>query len=415
MNRQLAPEIKSIRSIKTGFPVNDQNIFRLNSEEGVFKLEIVFPSAGYGSIENKFHGLYATDLLLSGTASKTAHKIAEEIDTLGGFVFKGCDYYSASVTIFGINENLPRLLHIVKDAVDNCVFSQSELEVYKSRKLSELNINLSKTNYLANRSINCLVMGDSHPYSRYSTEDTINSVDSQALKAYKELYFRMPYFIFTGQESTPLEEILSNAGFLQTQYLPLSSPDTQPSEKGTEEVIAKAGSTQNSIRMGKMLPSRKHKDYFTISLFNLILGGYFGSRLMKNIREEKGLTYGIHSSITPFKDYSLFKISSECNSKLSLQVKQEIFNELHRLQNHLVEIEEFTVAKNYLLGALARSFDGAFNISERLKAHLDLQSDNEYYTRYFDAINSISPEEILSCANNYFSIDTLKYCVAGEV
>lgn len=415
MNRQIVPEIKPISSIRTGFPERDRNIFRLDSEEGVFKLEIVFPGAGYGTIGNKFHGLYATELLLSGTASKSAHRIAEEIDALGGFVFKSCDYYSSSITIFGINENFPKLLHIVKDAVDNCVFSQSELDVYKSRKLSELRINLGKTNYLANRSINCLVMGSSHPYSKYSTEVAINEVDPEVLIAYKQDCLKIPYFIFTGAESTPLAEILINSGFGQVPYNSIEAGDVSIDDAGGEERIVKAGSTQNSIRMGKMLPSRKDNDYFTISLFNLILGGFFGSRLMKNIREEKGLTYGIHSSITPFKDYSLFKISSECNSKLSLQVKEEIINEVTRLQSHLIEKEELTVAKNYLLGALARSFDGAFNISERLKAHLDLHADSDYYSRYFEAINNISPEQLLACANNYFSVSSLKYCVAGEV
>lgn len=415
MNRQLAPAINPIRSIRTGFPERENNIFRLGSEEGVFKLEIVFPGAGYGAIQDKFHGLYATELLLSGTASKSAHKIAEEIDALGGFVFKGCDYYSTSVTLFGINENFPKLLHIVKDSVDNCIFSQSELDIYKSRKLSELKINLGKTNYLANRSVNCLVMGDSHPYSTYSTEEIINAATPEALLRYKQDYLKSPYFIFTGPASTPLNEILASSGFGTLSFNPVNKEDAAIGRASDEELIAKAGSTQNSIRMGKMLPSRKHSDYFTISLFNLVLGGFFGSRLMKNIREEKGLTYGIHSSITPFKDYSLFKISSECNSKLSSQVKQEIINELTRLQNYLIEKEELTVAKNYLLGALSRSFDGAFNISERLKAHLDLQSDNEYYTRYFEAINNISPEQLLECANNYFSINSLKYCVAGEV
>lgn len=415
MNRQIAPEIKPIRSIRTGFPQSERSIFRLGSEEGVFKLEIVYPGSGYGVTENKFHGLYATDLLLSGTGSKSAHKIAEEIDALGGFVFKSCDYYSSSITLFGINENFPSLLHIIKDAIDNCIFSRSELDVYKSRKISELKINLGKTNYLANRSINCLVMGGSHPYSRYSTEEIVNNVDPESLMSYKENSLKAPYFIFTGPDTTQLAEILVNSGFELSSYNPQGTEDPAVAEAGNEEFIAKAGSTQNSIRMGKMLPSRKHNDYFTISLFNLVLGGFFGSRLMKNIREEKGLTYGIHSSITPFKDYSLFKISSECNSKLSPQVKEEIFNELVRLQNHLIEREELTVAKNYLIGALARSFDGAFNISERLKAHLDLQSDSEYYNRYFEAINNISPQQLLDCANNYFSVNSLKYCVAGEV
>lgn len=167
--------------------------------------------------------------------------------------------------------------------------------------------------------------------------------------------------------------------------------------------------------MGKKLPSKKDPDFFKISLVNLILGGYFGSRLMKNIREEKGLTYGIHSSITPFKTYSIFKISSECNNKLTEQVKTEIISEMNILRTELVEIEELTVAKNYLLGAISRNFDGAFNISDRFKTFLEIDNDYDYYTKYFKAITDISAEDIRKCANNYFDPNSLKYCVAGEM
>ncbi len=185
------------------------------------------------------------------------------------------------------------------------------------------------------------------------------------------------------------------------------------SEDHIEEFIPKEGSSQNSIRLGKILPSRDNKDYFKISLVNLILGGYFGSRLMKNIREEKGLTYGIHSSIVPFKCFSLFKISSECNSTLTDQVKKEILKEIELLQTELVNEDEIITAKNYLIGALSRNFDGAFNISERLKSSIDLNLPANFYQDYFTAINQITPTDIRDCAYNYFELSSFKYCVSG--
>jgi predicted Zn-dependent peptidase len=163
-----------------------------------------------------------------------------------------------------------------------------------------------------------------------------------------------------------------------------------------------------------MMPSRIHEDYFKISLTNLILGGYFGSRLMKNIREEKGLTYGIHSSITPFRTYSLFKISSECNAQLTNEVKNEIEIEIKNLQTVLVSKEELQTAKNYLIGSLLRNFDGPFNIADRFKSNLDLKGREGFYKDYFKAIHQTSSEDILACANNYFDFNSLKYCISGE-
>jgi zinc protease len=416
MNRQSAPEIKAIDSLKTGFPEKDKNLYILNSEEGVFKLEIIFPHAGYGITPNKYHGIYGMDLLLSGTKAKTASEIADEIDTLGGFIFKGCDYYSSSITIFGMNENILKLLEIIKDSLTNCLYDSKELDIYKSRKISELNINLNKTSYLANRSINQLILGTEHPYSSSSSEDTINSVTQEDLLTFRKDLLTEPFFIFTGSENTQIKNILELSGFdiKEAAVSKVENVFTLP-ETNTEDYILKKGSTQNSIRIGKILPSRTHKDYFTLSLLNLILGGYFGSRLMKNIREEKGLTYGIHSSMTPFKNFTVFKISSECNSLLTNQVREEIIKEIRQLQVQPVEAEELIIAKNYLLGALSRNFDGAFNISERLKSFLDLESEKDFYQNYFKAINQLTASELQECANNYFDINTLKYCVSGEV
>lgn len=414
MNRQIAPEIREINHINTGFPKSDENVYKLRSEEGVFKLEMVFPNAGYGVPEGKFERIYAMDLLLSGTNDKSAHQIAEEIDALGAYVFKSCDYYTSSLTLFGLNENFERILRIAKQSADACSFREEELNTYKLKKISELNINLNKTSFLANRRINQMLFGSKHPYALQSTEEAIRSVQASALSAFKASELQNPYFIYTGPSDIPVKEILSDAGFSNHGNPNFNTLDPDPVPELCDSFYEKKGSTQNSLRFGKILPSREHPDYFKINMFNLILGGFFGSRLMKNIREEKGLTYGIHSSVNPFRSYSLFKISSECNNKLSDTVKAEIIKEIKALQEAPVAEDELKVAKNYLSGVLLRSFDGAFSISERLKVFLELKSRDDYYQRYFESISSISAKDIQETANNYFNPDTLSYCIAGE-
>jgi len=415
INRTIAPEIKTISHLNTGYPKSDSNIFRVESEEEVFKLEIVFPNAGYSLLENKYCGIYAMDLLFSGTHDKNAETIADEIDVLGGYIFKVCDYYTSSITIFGISENIKKLIEIAKYCIENCNYSLDEVNILKNKRKSELKINLNKTNYLANRQINQLIFGQNHPYSEPITEQIINKINSSDLLNYIKTKLVNPYFIFTGSKSTAIEEILEEYGFNKGSFEIENTNEVQAFETEGEELIIKEGSTQNSIRMGKKLPSKKNPDFFKISLVNLILGGYFGSRLMKNIREEKGLTYGIHSSITPFKTYSIFKISSECNNKLTETVKSEIISELTKLREELVDIEELTVAKNYLLGAISRNFDGAFNISDRFKTFLEIDNDYSYYISYFKAIHDINAQDIRECANNYFDPNSFKYCVAGEM
>ncbi len=416
INRQLAPDIHSIKKINTGFKPADGNVFRIDSEEGVFKLEIIYPGAGFGLVDDKFSALYGMDLLMSGTADKNAAQISEEIDSLGSYVFKGCDYYTSFLTIYGLNSDIENILNIVNKSVSNCIYPLHEVEVFKNRKISELNINLNKTGFLANRSINQQILGKNHPFSTISDEALLQSISQDKLLTFKNTYLKDPYFIFTGPSSINIKETLTKIGYKISTNPTLSiGSEIMPSVGESEIKIIKSGSTQNSIRMGKLLPGRTEKDYFKISLFNLVLGGYFGSRLMKNIREEKGLTYGIHSSITPFKQYSIFKISSECNNSLTETVKIEIEKEIQILQNELISEDELRTAKNYLLGSLMRNFDGAFNISERYKSFLELESSEDFYDHYINAVNTITAKDLKECANNYFSTNTFKYCVAGEV
>ena len=415
INRNVAPDIKTIERINTGYPHSDSNIFRLNSEEGVFKLDIVFPNAGYSLVENKFAGIYAMELLFSGTNEKTAQTIADEIDMLGGFVFKGCDYYTSSVTIYGLTENIKPLVKIVKDCIDYCSYPLDEVNILKNKKKSELNINLNKTNYLANRQINQMIFGSKHPYSTPLDLQILEELNPLILLNYLETKVNNPYFIFTGSESVDIEDILQELGFEKSILIEQKTPDLEPNTEDLDTLTLKPGSTQNSIRLGKKFPSKKHPDFFKITLLNLILGGYFGSRLMKNIREEKGLTYGIHSSISPFRSFSIFKISSECNNKLTEQVKEEILLEISKLKTELIELEELTVAKNYLLGAVSRNFDGGFNVSDRFKTFLEIDNNYNYYTEFFKSISEITAEEIRECANNYLDTKTLMYCVAGEM
>jgi len=414
MNRSIAPNIININNIHTGFPDSANNVFRINSNEGVFKLDIIYPNGGYAMLQNKFQGIMAMDLLLSGTDKLTAQKISESLDALGAYVYKSCDYYASSLSLYGLIDNFDKILKIVKDCIEHCNFPHEEIDVYKNKRSKEHQINLEKTGYLANRQINWMLFGNKHPYGQAYEKALYDAIDQSALKAFVSNQLNQVLYVYTGPESFAIEAALSDNHF---PINPLAEPQTEealPMPQSHEEWIHKTGSTQNSLRFGKQLPGRTHSDYYALTLFNLVLGGFFGSRLMKNIREDKGLTYGIHSSITPFKTYSIFKISSECNNSLTDVVKTEILNEIKVLQTELIGEEELNIAKNYFKGALLRNFDGAFNIADRFKASIESGASKTYYEDLFKQIDSIPAEMVKTIANNYFDTESLNYCVAGE-
>lgn len=414
MNRQIAPEIKPVMSIDTRFPKGGNNLFRIDSEEGVSKLEIVFPGAGQAGSKNKFAMGMCINLLMNGHQGKKSADIAGEIDALGGYVFKSSDYYNASITIYGLNENIAELLSIVKKSFDAVDFPEEEIAIYKRNRLSELNINLQKTGFLANRGIHKQLCGVRHPISYQLTEEIIGNTGRDEVKLCRSTGFEHPFFIFTGSASIDVAALLKENGFTIEAFNKSVITDEKPlTGLDKEIIIKKEGSNQNSLRMGALFPGRLHPDYFRLTLLNLVFGGFFGSRLMKNIREDKGLTYGIQSSIIPYNDFSLFKISCEYNSKFTSSLLSEIEHEIQRLKSEPIGDEELITAKNYLCGVLLRSFDGAFQISEKFKSFSSSNLPDTYYTDYFKAIQTIGSQDLMETANNYLKENSLSYCIAG--
>jgi predicted Zn-dependent peptidase len=145
----------------------------------------------------------------------------------------------------------------------------------------------------------------------------------------------------------------------------------------------------------------------------MLLGGYFGSRLMKNIRENKGYTYGINSSVSSLNLSGFKVISTEVSKKNTQKAIDEILKEIRLLQSVPVEMEELTVVRNYMLGEMVRMFDGPFAIAESFRSVWQYGLDNSYYYRLAEKIRTIEPDEIASLAKTYYKIDDLNIITAG--
>jgi zinc protease len=183
--------------------------------------------------------------------------------------------------------------------------------------------------------------------------------------------------------------------------------------KGESILIEKEGAMQSSIRMGKQLITRKHPDFFTMMLLNEILGGYFGSRLMKNIREEKGLTYGISSNLALFGQAGYFVIGTDVKREFTQQTIDEIHKEIKILQTELVTENELETVKNYMVGSFAGSLNTPFDITDRYKVIFSENLPLDFYQNYIPNIQQISNVMLLEAANKYLDVDSLFEIVVG--
>ncbi len=415
MNRKIAPDIQIIPSLHKVFPESTTNLFRFSTNTEVFKLKICFPNANKTNPISNIDSLSpAFHLLLNGTIEHSAAQIAEKIDELGGYANSEAGYFGSSITLYGLNNYCNDLVSLVKNAYTNAIFPIKEIDIWKKQASNQFKTNLEKTSFLADNKIIKLLLGETHPNAQLQDEVAINSINLELLQLTKNTKLNNPYFIFTGKESIPIENILTNLGFEITNFS-LNSSEEYPLQtiEIKSEITPKESSQQSSIRMGKRMPSVQDKDYYKIKILNTVLGGYFGSRLMKNIREEKGLTYGINSSVSTYKNYSLLIIRSECNKANSSLVKDEILKELKILQNELISYDELQIVKNFMIGSFQSSFDGNFNTSNLFYNYINSCLPKDYYETYLQEIINITSDDLIDTANKYYNPDEMSCCIVG--
>ncbi len=261
------------------------------------------------------------------------------------------------------------------------------------------------------------VFGPHHPYGRQIYEKDFEGMSPLLLKDFHSKFYKPEEMtvIISGrihQDTVVLFE--KYFGELESGKIDYDDPETVI--KGAvkkKNHIEKDGSVQTAFRIGSSTINKRHPDYPGLKFLNVVLGGYFGSRLMKNIREEKGYTYGIHSSVSSF-DLSGFKmISTEAGKNYREQVAAEIYKEIRLLQTNPVENDELEVVRSYMSGEMIRMFDGPFAIAESFRAVWEFGLDYNYFIRLMNTIKRITPDEILQLANTYYNIDDLYEITAG--
>jgi predicted Zn-dependent peptidase len=262
------------------------------------------------------------------------------------------------------------------------------------------------------------VFGKEHPYGFIANEDDFMSFDNAVLKSFHTKNYSPGNMaiIISGIIPVNTQEILENKfGSLDT--VNIAETDTLPAIRGTMRKkvhVPHKGNLQTAIRIGSSTINKRNSDYPGLKVLDTVLGGYFGSRLMKNIREEKGYTYGIRSSVSSLAVSGYKVITTEVGNENRQNAIDEIYKEIRILQNELIGTDELDVVKNYLAGELLRMFDGPFAIAESFKSAWEFGLDNNYYNKFAEKIRTIGPDEIKSLANTYYNIDDLYEITAGS-
>ncbi len=415
IDRKIAPSIKDAIDFK--LELKPYNLFTLGNHvpvyivdagtQDVLQLEIVF-YAGNAFEQQKGVASVTNFLLRNGTNTRTAFEINQAFEYYGAHCNRACHNETATVNVSTLSKHIDKLLPIVKDMITNSVFLQEELNVYQQNSKQKLSVSLKKSDFVASRLIDAYIYGDHHPYGNYMNTEDFDALTIENAKAfYKQYYLNGQCKIFvSGKLPSNLQEMLQeNFGALPLNkhtHTPPTIPTT-PAKQKKYRIQNDAEGLQGAIRIARDFPNRHHPDFMKVMVLNTLFGGYFGSRLMSNIREDKGYTYGIHSYVQNHMQQTAWLISTDAGKDVCEATIQEVYKEMKLLREELVDEEELLLVRNYLIGSILGDLDGPFHIMSRWKNIILNQLDEQYFYQSIQTIKTISAKELKDLANKYLN------------
>lgn len=375
--------------------------------QDVVQIDWIFPAGLW--YEQKPSVAHATaGLLKNGTSSHSSEQIHESLEFYGAQlkINAGNDY--ATVTLYSLTKHLPVLLPMVHEIISDATFPEHEVEIHKRNAIQRLLVNLRQCEFVANQRIDALLFGELHPYGRFSKKENIEALTREDLVTFYQNHYNLANVqIFMAGKVGDNEVKCINGVFGRS---PLVKAETEsrlfPTPVHNErihKISNDPNGVQGAIRIGRLFPNRHHPDYSPMVVLNTLFGGYFGSRLMSNIREDKGYTYGIYSSLSPELNGGSLIVHTETGRDVVENAIKEVYHEMEVLCNEAASEDELLLVKNYLLGGLLADLDGPFSILQRWRTLILNGFTEDYFHNSIRIYKSVTPGELQTLAQKYFN------------
>ncbi len=411
VDKVVIPEAKSFR-LKNGIPVY---MIEAGTED-IMRIEFTFRA---GQVKEFMPLLASTcNLMLSeGSQNFSSEELNRLLDYYGVFLNQSAEKDSAGIVLFFLSKHIEKVLELSREILFRPAFPEPELNALMKKRLSWYLVNREKVQNLAIDQFFESLFGKHHPYGYQVHAQDFENINHALLTDFHLKYYtpgNMAVIISGKMHDKTIGLLNSYFGNIVSKEINYEdSENLLKGEKVKKVHINKSGTIQSAIRIGSSTINKRHSDYPGLKILDSILGGYFGSRLMKNIREEKGYTYGISSSLTSLDLAGYKVISTEVGRKNCLKAIDEIYREIKLLQSVPVKKEEMAVVRNYMSGEMLRMFDGPFALAESFKSAWEFGLDNGYYYRLAEKIKTIDPDEIIDLARTYYNIDDLYEVTVG--
>ena len=407
------PEYKTI-TLDNGIPVHILQA----PEPDVVRIDVVFNA---GRIYERDRAIAKTTavLLREGTKKMTSAQIAKSLDFFGASLTSDASMDTATVQIHCMGKYFEEVLTILDDVLRNPAFPDDELSKFKIRILEKLEVELSKNEVLAYRHFTEKIFGVDHPYGYNTMPEDYKAITANQLVEHHQNNYttnKCKIFITGNIDENKIKLINETLGHLDNGPLTINKVDYEKplktvgiSKYDTERIH------QTAIRIGRRLFSRDHEDYAGMYFLNTILGGYFGSRLSSNIREDKGYTYGIYSTIDMMIRDGYFMISTDVGSQYLEDTLRETYKEINILKTVRVEEEELQLVKNYIKGNFLSLINGNLNSLNIIKTVELAGLNKSFYTDFVDEISNIDADILIALANKYLNKEGFVEIQVGDI
>ncbi|MEO5572014.1 MAG: pitrilysin family protein [Bacteroidia bacterium] len=427
LERKTPPELGKVSELKLSEPekiilANGVPVYVINEgEQDVVKIEVIFKAGSSDCFKEDFLTAYAVNELLDeGTKHHTSAEIAGTFEYYGAVLHTECSADWASVSLFTINKFAEKVFPLFREVIFEPSFPGKEIETYKVQSKQRLQVNKHKVDHVARKTFNEKIFGIDTAYGFSAKAADYNKISQVTLRTFHKCKYEFGIFAIVvagrvGVGTIKMIEQYFNGWQDKVDRTKLRNSERKWDSDYVERKFHthKKGAVQSGVRIGKILFNKTHPDFMGMSILNTILGGYFGSRLMSNIREDKGYTYGIGSGLVSLQRSGYFSIATEVGTKVREAALKEIYFEIERLRNDPVPEEELNLVRNYLTGSFQRSMDGPFAQADRLKSVITYNLKYEYFSDYIRTVNTISAKDLLNLAQKYLEPAKMTEVVIG--
>ena len=370
-----------------------------------------------------YHGLASStaSLLREGTTKRSSKDIAEQLESIGASLFanSGLSSMTSAVSVGGLVENLDQILDIFADVVRNPSFPQDEINKYKTRTLSNLQVQRSNPQFLAQEQFSKAIYGD-HPAGLISTPaESIKKLTTADLAKFHSTYYRPNNAMITVVGDVTIKSILPSLekafGDWQKADVPPTTIPAAPAQAAAKIfLIDRPNSVQTVLQLGTLGIERTSPDYFAVLLADRVLGGGPSGRLFLNLREDKGYTYGAYSSFGGSKFRGTWGASSEVRTDVTEGAMKEFMYELNRLRTEPVSAEELENAKRAIVGSFALSLESPQQLLGNIVTQKLYSLPADYWDTYPQKVAAITAADIQRVAQKYIDKDHLQVVAVGD-